>query len=398
MRHPFWSEGLRPFFLLGAAFAALSIPLWVLLVSGNIDLPQRGGVLAWHVHETLFGFIAAAMAGFLTTAVPQWTGAKPIAGAPLTLLVLLWLAGRAAWIVSGALPGWLVAAIDIAFLPALCIALGASIVRVRQWRNLPVIVLVLILAGANAASHAAVLDLWPDGLMTGARLGLLTVIVLVSLIGGRVVPAFTRNALVAAGRSVEIAPSARLAAFGNIAVAVAGALIVLDAPPAVAGSAAFAAAGLAAVRLAAWHGWQIRHIPLLWVLHLAWLWVPAGLALYGLALLDGGVPESAAIHALSVGAAATMVMAVSSRAALGHTGRPLVAPRPVVAAYLLLTLSAIARVLAALDAEAGTALLHLSAAGWAAAFALFFVVYLPILTRPRLDSGPAPDPASTPAQ
>ncbi|MCY4396173.1 MAG: NnrS family protein [Rhodospirillaceae bacterium] len=398
MRHPFWSEGLRPFFLLGAAFAALSIPLWVLLVSGAIDLPLRGGALAWHVHETLFGFVAAAMAGFLTTAVPQWTGAKPIAGAPLALLVLLWLAGRAAWIVSGAVPGWLVAAIDIAFLPALCCALGASIVRVRQWRNLPVIVLVSILALANAAIHAALLDLWADGLMTGARLGLLTAIVLVSLIGGRIVPAFTRNALVAAGRPAGNPPHAGLAAFGNIAVAAAGALIVLDAPPIVAGPAALAAAGLAAVRLAAWRGWQIRHIPLLWVLHLAWLWVPAGLALYGLALLDGGAPESAAIHALSVGAAATMVMAVSSRAALGHTGRALVAPRPMVGAYLLLTLSAITRVLAALDAGSGAALLHLSAACWSAAFALFFLVYLPILTRPRVESGPALDPAPTPVQ
>ncbi len=396
MRHPFWSEGLRPFFLLGAAFAALSIPLWVLLVSGIVDLPLRGGALAWHIHETLFGFIAAAMAGFLTTAVPQWTGAKPIAGTPLALLVLLWLAGRAAWIVSGALPGWLVAAIDLAFLPALCIALGASIVRVRQWRNLPVIVLVSILAAANAAVHAEMLDLWADGLMTGSRLGLLTVIVLVSLIGGRVVPAFTRNALAAAGQPAEIAPSARLAAFGNIAVAAAGALIVLDAPPVAAGAAALAAAGLATVRLAAWQGWRTRHIPLLWILHLAWFWVPAGLALYGLALL-GAIAEGAAIHALSVGAAATMVMAISSRAALGHTGRPLVAPRPMVAAYLLLTLSAIARVLAALDDESGAALLHFSAACWSAAFALFFLVYMPILTRSRAESGPTPDRTPDPA-
>lgn len=385
MRHPFWSEGLRPFFLLGSAFAAMSIPLWVLLVSGDIELPLRGGVLAWHIHETLFGFIAAAMAGFLTTAVPQWTGAKPIAGAPLALLVLLWLAGRAAWIVSGAVPGWLVAAIDLAFLPALCLALGAHIVQARQWRNLPVILLVLILAAANAAAHAAVLGQWPDGLMTGARLGLLTVIVLVSLIGGRVVPAFTRNALVAAGRPVEIASPAWLGAAGNLSVAVAGALIVFEAPPVAAGAAALAAAGLAALRLASWHGWKTRHIPLLWILHLAWMWVPAGLALYGLALLGGGISESAALHALGVGGAATMVMAVSSRAALGHTGRPLVAPRPMVAAYLLLTLSAVSRVLAALDAVTGTSLLHLSAVCWSGAFALFFCIYLPILTRPRQD-------------
>lgn len=384
MQHPFWSEGLRPFFLFGAAFAAVSIPIWVLLVSGSIDLPLRGGVLAWHIHETLFGFIAAAMAGFLTTAVPQWTGARPIAGLPLALLVLLWLAGRAAWIVSGSVPGWLVAAIDIAFLPALCAALGASILKVRQWRNLPVILLVLVLAGANAAIHAAVLELWTDGLMTGARLGLLSVIVLVSLIGGRVVPAFTRNALNAAGRAKDIAPPAWLGAAGNGAVAIAGAMIVLDAPPAAAGTAALVAAGLAAFRLAAWQGWVTRRIPLLWILHLAWLWVPAGLALYGLSLLDAGVPESAAIHALAVGAAATMVMAISSRAALGHTGRPLVAPGPMVAAYLLLTLSAVSRLFAALDAAAAAPLLDISAACWSGAFAIFFCVYLPILTRPRL--------------
>ena len=385
MRHPFWSEGLRPFFLLGAAFAALAIPLWVLLVSGVIDLPVRGGTLVWHIHETLFGFVAAAMAGFLTTAVPQWTGTKPLAGPPLILLVLLWLAGRVAWLVSGALPGWLVAAIDIAFLPALCLALGAGIVAARQWRNLPVILLVLILAGANSIIHLAVLGVWADGSMTGARLGLLTVIVLVSLIGGRIVPAFTRNALIVAGRDIEIPPRPRLDAAGNLCVAAAGALIVLDAPPAAAGTVALAAAFLAAVRFAGWRGWEARRIPLLWILHLGWLWVPAGLALYGFALLGAVVTESAALHALSVGAAATMVMAVSSRAALGHTGRALVAPRPMVAAYLLLTLSAVARVLAALNIGAETPLLHLSAACWTGAFALFFGVYLPILTRPRLN-------------
>ncbi len=389
MQHPFWSEGLRPFFLLGSAFAAVSIPLWVLLASGSIDLPLHGGMLAWHIHETLFGFIAAAMAGFLTTAVPQWTGAKPIAGLPLALLVLLWLAGRAAWAVSAALPGWAVAAADLAFLPALCLALGLSIARARQWRNLPVILLVLILAAANAAMHAAALGEWPEGLMTGARLGLLAVIVLVSLIGGRIVPAFTRNALVAAGRPVEMATPGWLAAAGNMAVAIAGALIVIEAPPAVTGTASLAAAGLAALRLSFWHGWKIRQVPLLWVLHLAWMWVPAGLALYGLALLGGGIPEGAAIHALAVGAAATMVMAVSSRAGLGHTGRPLTAPRPMVAAYLLLTLSAGSRVLAALVAADGSLLLHLSAACWSGAFALFFCVYLPILTRPRLLPTPA---------
>ena len=383
MQHPFWSEGLRPFFLLGAAFAALSIPLWLLLESGDIGLPLRGGALAWHAHETLFGFIAAAMAGFLTTAVPQWTGAKPIAGAPLALLVLLWLAGRAVWAASSALPGWLVAAVDIAFLPTLGLVLGAGIVRARQWRNLPVIVLLSILAGGNLMIHLAVLGPWPEGITAGARLGLLTAIVLVSLIGGRIVPAFTRNALAAAGRPVEIAAPAWLAVAGNAAVALAAALIVLEAPPAAAGIATLVAAGLAALRLAAWHGWKTRHIPLLWILHLAWLWVPVGLALYGLALLGGDIAENAALHALGVGAAATMIVAVSSRAALGHTGRPLVAPRPMVVAYLLLTVSAIARVLAALGIGDGAPLLYLSGVCWSGAFALFFCVYLPILTRPR---------------
>ena len=270
-RFSFWARPLRRWRSLCA----------VLLVSGVIDLPVRGGALVWHIHETLFGFVAAAMAGFLTTAVPQWTGAKPLAGPPLILLVLLWLAGRAAWLVSGALPGWLVAAIDIAFLPALCLALGASIVAARQWRNLPVILLLLILAGANAIIHLAVLGVWADGSMTGARLGLLTVIVLVSLIGGRIVPAFTRNALIGAGRDIGIPPRPRLDLAGNLCVAAAGAAIALDAAPPAAGAVALVAAILAAVRLAGWRGWEDRRIPLLWILHLGWLWVPAGLALYG---------------------------------------------------------------------------------------------------------------------
>lgn len=386
-QHPFWTEGLRPFFLLGAAFAAASIPLWVLMVSGAVNLPMRGGMLAWHAHESLFGFLAAAVAGFLTTAVPQWTGQPPLKGMPLALLVLMWLAGRFGLMFSASLPGWLVAAIDVAFLPVLCLALVPAILRARQWRNLPVIALVFILATANLLMHLALMGIWPNGAAAGSRLGLMAIIVLVSIIGGRIVPTFTRNALVRTGHPVEIPPRPGLAIAGNVSAALAGLLIVMGALPTVTGIVALAAATLAAFRLASWHGWAAWRIPLLWVLHLGYLWVPIGLALYGLTLLGAGVTEGAAIHALSVGAAATMVLAVTSRASLGHTGRPLTAPGPMVIAYLLLTASALARVAAAMDFGGYTPLLHTAAVFWTGAFAIFFIVYLPILTRARLDAG-----------
>lgn len=388
MKHPFWSEGLRPFFLFGAAFAALSIPLWVLLVSGSFELPMRGGPLVWHVHEALFGFVTAAIAGFLTTAVPQWTGREPLKGSLLVLLVLLWVIGRAAWLVSEALPVWLVAAVDVAFLPALCLALAAGIVQRRQWRNLPVLAMVLTLAAGNLLIHLSFAEVIADGETLGFHLSLFAVILLVTIIGGRIVPTFTRNALQNAGRPGIIYNSPILNIVCNAAVALAGVLITFAPGHGVSGVAALAAAALSLIRLAGWRGWSVSAMPLVWVLHLGYLWLPVGFALYAAAILEAGVPAGAAIHALSVGAAATMILAVTTRASLGHTGRALVAPRPAVVAYLLLTLAAIARVAAAVGPDAFTPLLHVSAACWCLAFLIFFAVYLPILTGRR-------QPAST---
>ena len=385
MRHPFWSEGLRPFFLLGAAFAALSIPLWVLLVSGTVDLPLRGGLLAWHMHEALFGFITAAIAGFLTTAIPQWTGQKPLRGAPLAAMAALWLAGRIVWLVSAALPGWLVAVVDVAFLPVLGLALFTGLIRRGQLRNLPVLLMVAALAVANLLTHLSVLDVLDDGLESGVSLALFAIILLISFIGGRIVPTFTRNALAGAGQPQPVTSRPVLDIAGNLAVAIAGVLIAFTAAETAGGIAALVAAALSAIRLAGWRGWTTWRMPLVWVLHLGYLWIPVGLALYGIALLDGGVPAGAAIHALSVGAAATMIMAVASRASLGHTGHPLVAPLPVVVGYCLLTLAALARVMAALDIGAYQPLLHGAAACWTGAFILFLFVYGPILTRPRIE-------------
>jgi uncharacterized protein involved in response to NO len=391
MRHPFWSEGLRPFFLLGAAFAAVSIPLWILLVSGTVELPLRGGLLAWHAHEALYGFITAAIAGFLTTAIPQWTGQKPLSGASLVILSSLWLAGRGAWLIAGALPGWLVAAVDVAFLPVLGLALFAGIVKRRQFRNMPVLVLVTMLAVGNLLTHLDILGVLEDGLETGISLALFSVILLISFIGGRIVPTFTRNALDRAGRGKPVRGRPVLDIAGNLSVAIAGALITFADVPTVSGIAALVAAALSALRLAGWSGWMAWRMPLVWVLHLGYVWIPVGLAAYGLNLLGAGIAAGAAIHALSVGAAATMILAVTSRASLGHTGRPLVAPLPIVVAYILLTLSAAARVLAALDIGAYQPLLHIAATCWSGAFLLFLWIYVPILTRapqPELSSQP----------
>lgn len=392
MNHPFWSDGFRPFFLLAALFAALAIPVWLLQYTAVAELPIRGGPLYWHIHEMLFAFGAAAVAGFLTTAVPNWTATPPMAGTRVLVLTALWLAGRAVWLVSGLLPAWLVAVVDLAFLPALILALAPAVAGARQWRNMPIFVLILTLFAGNLLLHLDLLDLWPGAFGDGTIVAIVTLTTLITMVGGRIVPAFTRNALAARGRPVAMRSSAPLDAGAILSGAVAGAALLIAPDGPVAGYLAALAAILNLARLVRWHGWRTLSLPIVWVLHVAYLWIPVGWGLLAAAQFSGAVSPSAGWHALTVGAIGTMIMAVTTRAALGHTGRPLVAPRPMIASYLFLTGAAAARVAAAVGLDVGQGmLLYISAGLWTAAFALFVFVYFPILTRPRADvqAGPA---------
>jgi uncharacterized protein involved in response to NO len=379
--------GFRPFFLLAGTDAAVTIALWMLSLRGDLHLPSTFPPLAWHVHEMLFGFVAAAIGGFLLTAVANWTNRPPVRGTPLMLLVLAWLLGRVA-VAVGASLGWGVAlAVDLAFLALLALIAGREIVIAGNRRNLPMVAALVLLAIANAAMHleAAVL---PELAGAGQRLAIGVIVLLIALIGGRIVPTFTRNWLAARGE-------ARLpAAFGPVdraAIAVTAATValwsVLPGHPLTA-AAAGATAVLHAWRLARWCGGRTLAEPLLAILHLGYGWLVPGFGLLALCIVTPGMRCSAAMHALTAGAMGTMILAVATRATLGHTGRALHAGPVTTALFAAVTIAALARVAAGLGAGGQDAWLDVAAGAWIVAWLGFLTVYGRMLVRPRLDGGP----------
>ncbi len=373
--------GFRPFFLMAGLWAALAVPLWLAAFTGHLALPTAFEPGIWHAREMLFGFVQAAIAGFLLTAVPNWTGRMPIQGWSLGGLALLFLAGRLAVIFSAAIGPAAAAAIDLAFPLTLIAALGREIVAGRNWRNLPMVAALGLFAAANALTHLEPLGA-ADTAAPGLRLGMGVVLVLIGLIGGRVIPSFTRNWLVKRGVRTLPAPAGRFDAVVMAVTAVA--LIAWIVSPGWAGVAPLMALAAAAnfVRLARWRGHLTWAEPLVWVLHLGFLWLPVGLALMALAGWTAMLP-SASLHALTGGAMTTMIVAVSTRATLGHTGRALTADGRTTLIYLLVTVSALTRVAAGYTAAGYTTLLAVAGAAWTLAFLLFLAVYGPMLLAPR---------------
>ena len=392
-RFALFDYGFRPFFLFAGLWGTVALLLWLALWFGRLDLAGPWQGVLWHGHEMIYGFALAGVAGFLLTAVPGWTGTEPLRGAPLAALALLWLAGRAALLAGAVLPPLLVAAVDLAFLPALALptalALRAGFKRTRSPRNFMFLVLLASLEAGNLLTHLEALGWTADTAATGLRLGLDTLLVMITVVGGRIVPAFTRNAFHQAGIEVAIRSDARLDA---LAVASVAAMLVAElvlGPGTASGAFAFLAAAAAAVRLWFWQPLTAaRGRPLLWVLHLGYGWLVLGLLMKGLADAAGLLPATAALHALTIGAVGTMLMAVMSRASLGHTGRRLVAPPAVAAAYVVLTAAAVLRVAAPLLPGQYDTLLAAAGAAWVLAFGLFSAVYLPILIFPRADGRP----------
>lgn len=378
------SFGFRPFFLFGAIWAALAMVLWLLMLTGVWSLPTAFDPVSWHAHEFLFGYLGAILAGFLLTAVPNWTGRLPMIGWPLAGLVALWAIGRLAVAVSAALPWQVVMALDLAFLLTLSAVLAREIVAGRNWKNLIVLVLVLALALGNALFHIdAAQGGYPAGGM-GLRIGVGVAVMMISVIGGRIVPSFTRNWLAQRHSPTLPVPFGR--ADGIVLLITLVALIVWVIWPAQPVTAVLC--GLAGVaqlwRLARWAGRHTGAEALVWVLHVSYGFVPLGfLAMAAGQFLPG--MQTAAQHVWMAGAVGLMTLAVMTRASLGHSGRALHATRPITAIYAALILAVVARFLAgSLPAE--TWLLHLAGTAWIAAFAGFAVVYWPILTRPKLSA------------
>ncbi len=369
---PILRDGFRVFFPLTALYAIVALAAWILILTGHVLPPLALDPLSWHIHEMLFGTIGAAVAGFLLTAVPNWTGVPGPRGVRLAALAGLWLAGRIAVTFGAAMPAWVVGVLDLSFLVALGAVVGRAIVVSGNRRNLPVIALVVAYAGANLLYHLG----WPD---LGMRLGLMTVVLLIALIGGRVVPGFTGNWIKRAGQAVGPRP------FGHpdrvaLALTLAGGLAYLARPEHPGTGAVVLTAGLAhAIRQIGWRGHRTLGEPLVWVLHLGYLWLSAGVILLGLSILWPAVPSAVALHALTAGAMATMILAIMTRATLGHSGRDLKAGPATTAIYILVTLAALSR----LGAGWEPVLLHPSALAWGLAFAIYLAVYLPICLKPR---------------
>jgi len=384
---PILRGGFRPFFLVGALWAVVALALWLFALLGGLELPSAFDPLAWHRHEMLFGFVGAMVAGFLLTAIPNWTGRLPIAGWPLATLVGLWLAGRLAVLWSGAIGLWAAALLDVGFYAVMAFV-GAREILAAKNRNLPLVAMILLFGAADATDYAAVSGLLADG-EAGFRAGIALVTVMISVIGGRIIPSFTRNWLVKQGHEKGLPGQPNrfdLAVIVFTALALLGWVLAPNAP--LTGGALVAAGALQLVRLARWGGWRTASDALLLVLHVGYLWVPAGLALLGWSVLDPALPRTAAIHALTAGAMATMILAVTTRATLGHTGRELRAGALTVGAYWLVTLGALLRLAASLGWIGYQAGLEFAGALWGGAFVLFLVAYGPILFGPRLDAKP----------
>ena len=375
-----WALGFRPFYLLASAFAALSIPLWALQVSGWLGHTYLAGPL-WHAHEMLFGFALAVIVGFLFTAGRNWTNQPTPTGAALAALAALWLAARLLVLTPY---GWLAALANVAFPLGAAIALAIPFVKAGNRRNYFFVGLLVLMAAACAAVHLAQLGVLELPARRGLQTGLDVVLFVVSVMGGRVIPMFTNNGV--RGAAASRRPFVEQAALGSVLLILVCDLSGVQGMPlaalALVGSAAHAA------RWLLWQPWKTLRVSLVWVLHLAYAWVPLHLLLRSLAEV-GLVAASIATHALTVGAIGGLVIGMMTRTARGHTARPLRADAFDTAAYALVLLAALVRVgLAALLPQQALAATLLSAALWSAGFGIYLVRYAPVLTRARLDGKP----------
>ncbi|HKD29110.1 MAG TPA: NnrS family protein [Xanthobacteraceae bacterium] len=371
-----FSYGFRPFFLGAAVWAALAMVLWLPQYFGHLALPTAFPPLDWHIHEMVYGYVAAAVAGFLLTAIPNWTGRLPVNGYPLAALFALWLLGRIA-IAGSAIWGVLLAAVvDVSFLLVFAAVACGEIVAGRNWRNLRVLIVLAVLIAGNVVFHAEVIR--NSSADYGTRIGISALIGLIMLVGGRIVPSFTRNWLTRNNPGRLPQPFSRFdgATIGVSALALACWIAL---PQSIASGILLVIAGLLqTVRHVRWAGDRTLADRLVLVLHVAYAFVPIGFLLMGVAVFWPAVfSTSAGFHAWTAGAVGLMTLAVMTRASLGHTGQGLVASLPTQFIYLFAFIAALARIIAAF--EPSRALLHIAAAAWVLAFGGFVVFFGPLL-------------------
>ncbi len=390
---PIWlSIGFRPFFLLAGIGALAPVLSWVLVLAGlPAAAPAYYGVF-FHSHEMVFGYVVAVMAGFLLTAIRNWTGVQTVNGKWLAALAGTWIAGRLVALGAGVLPGPLIAGVDMLFLPLLALATWHPLRITGNRRNMIFPGMLLALAVANACLHAAQLGLLPASLpkqiLTTA---VLIALLMITVMAGRVFPMFTARGVPGMDQHVRPVAWAERTAVPVFLLFIFAQLYAGLGWPGGAGLLSFVALTAAVIhgaRLYGWHHWLVWREPLVWVLHAGYAWIVIGLLLYAVGGFLGLAPHIP-LHALSLGALATITLGMMARVALGHTGRPLLAPRAIAVAFVLVQLAALLRVIAlAIQPTEYAALVQLSGVLWAAAFLIFVATYFPILTRPRVDGVP----------
>ncbi|NOD98189.1 NnrS family protein [Ruegeria sp. HKCCD6228] len=385
-----FSEGFRVFFLsagLYGMFAGVAWGVWLASLDGLMPYMEQSYAMPpvmWHAHEMIFGYATAALGGFFLTAVPNWTGAPEARARFITLVALIWMAGRLAVWFSGVLPPLFVALVDLSFVPILALKIASQLVRRPKPQNMVFLYLLVLMLASNVMVHLEWMGVTVDTLNTGIRAGLLTLCSMIAILGGRITPAFTRNAMKRAGQPEASWPVsvARLdRATMILALLLPQLVLALDVGP-VAGAVALVMGSVQLMRMARWRtGWALRQ-PILVALHLGLGMLALGLILWGLAAIGMG-NEIGALHVLGIGCVGGMTLAVMSRAALGHSGRPLVAPKPMAIAYGLMAVAALVRWLGS-DMTGGYMTAMLTADGfWIAAMGLYLFAMWPALTGPR---------------
>lgn len=372
----------RPFFLAGAIYAGLGMLIWLPLFFGEVRIPTAFSPVDWHIHEMLYGFLPAIITGFLLTAIPNWTGRLPLQGGPLAVLVATWLAGRLAVLFSAVIGVLAAGVIDLLFLLLVTATVVREVATGHNWRNLPPIGVLIVFIVGNAIFH---IDAYENGITeTGTRIGIAAAMALITLIGGRVIPSFTRNWLTRENPGRLPLPFGRFD-IASLAVSTLALLLWIAVPDWSGTAALMLVAGIAhSIRLVRWAGDRTFSDRLVLILHIGYIFVPVGFALLGGAILfPQEVPISAGIHAWTVGAIGIMTLAIMTRATLGHTGQRLRAGPLTQSIYAAIAVAVLARICAAFEPGLAAILLPIAGGAWVAAFWAFAIGYGPLLIRPR---------------
>ena len=382
MESPILQNSFRPFFIVAGIWATLAVPFWILNYFGLLIVADNFDILLWHQHEMLYGFIAAAITGFILTAIPNWTGRLPIKNKPLGFLVFLWIVGRIGFLTITIFDVKVTALMDLPFLIVLVLVILREIVSGKNWRNLPVIILISLFTLGNILVHLQLLDVIESAEL-GIRLSIFVLSILLALIGGRIVPSFTRNWL--SQNQVNRFPS-RAGIFDKVCLVSLVVFVVaqiITPYHQLTSLLALLAGLLHGIRLIRWKVWLTLSEPLIWILHVGYMWLSVALVLIGLAGLTDFVPYTSSYHALTIGAFSTMILGVMTRVSLGHTGRTLKATFGTTTIYVFITIASVLRVSESFLNDSRNLILSFSGIFWTLSFALFVFIYFPILTQPR---------------